>query len=53
MGAVQGGPGEQVAWLQHEEEERREAERKAREALAAQIEGGGEEGSKTGETAES
>ena len=36
------------AWLQHEEEERREAERKAKEAL----EEGGGEGSKTGEAAE-
>ena len=36
------------AWLQHEEEERREAERKSKEAL----EEGGGESSKTGKAAE-
>ena len=42
-----------MAQLQHEEEERREAERKARETLTAQRREDREECSKTSEAAES
>ena len=57
LGNMRNGSSAGRTWrmLQHEEEERREAERKAREALAAQRweVGGREVGSKTGEAAES